>query len=197
MTKHNHKKGTEFLSAEAFSSWAPFPSAQTMFRAHLLDPQTEELIAQATAKISPEIWERDREHAERIERAPTVEALLDLIPVASGTAEPAWHRRMRQFGPEVVPVVEAQLRRVRDIKDDHLRGLSYEHLLSALRWKGEAGAAALLNCFDDLNGYMARAWPAPRWGSWTHRRPPTSSGPFTRAQKTACARPISSARCGV
>jgi hypothetical protein len=153
MTKHNHKKGTEFLSTEAFSSWAPFPSAQTMFRCYLLDPQAEELISQATAKINPEIWERDREHAERIERAPTVEALLDLIPVASGTAEPAWHRRMGQFGPEVVPVVEARLRRVRDIKDDHLRSLSYEHLLSALRWKGEAGAAALLSCFDDLNEY--------------------------------------------
>ena len=99
MTEHNHKKGTEFLSTEAFSSWTPFPSAQTMFRAHLLDPQTEELIAQATAKISPEIWERDQGDAERIERAPTVEALLDLIPVASGTAEPAWHRRMRQARP--------------------------------------------------------------------------------------------------
>jgi hypothetical protein len=153
MTKHNQKSEAEFLSTEAFSSWAPFPSAQTMFRCYLLDPQAEELISQAIAKVNPEIWERDREHAERIERAPTVEALLDLIPVASGTAEPAWHRRMRQFGPEVVPLVEAQLRRVRDIEDDHLRGLSYEHLLSALRWKGEAGAAALLSCFDDLNQY--------------------------------------------
>jgi hypothetical protein len=26
MTKHNHQQGTEFLSAEAFSSWTPFPA---------------------------------------------------------------------------------------------------------------------------------------------------------------------------
>ena len=65
---------------DQYAGWVPFASAQTVFRSHLLDPQAEELISQATAKVSPEIWERDREHAERIERAPTVEALLDLIP---------------------------------------------------------------------------------------------------------------------
>ena len=153
MAKRSRKTGGDFPSPEVFSSWVPIPSAQTLFRSNLLDPQVEELIAQATAQVSPEAWERDREDAERIEQAATVEALLDLIPIASGTAEPSWHRRMGQFGPEAVPLIVSRLKRASDIKDDHLHSLTYEHLLSALRWKGEPAAVALLDCFDDLDEY--------------------------------------------
>jgi len=153
MARRNHKTRGEFLSPEALSIWIPIPSAQTLFRSHLLDPQVEELITQATAKLSPEIWERDRADAERIEQATTVEALLNLVPIALGTAEPAWHRRMREFGPEAVPLIAERLKLASDVEDEHLHGLTYEHLLSALRWKGESGAAALLECFDDLDDY--------------------------------------------
>jgi hypothetical protein len=153
MAKRSRKTGEDFPSPKVFSSWVPIPSAQTLFRSHLLDPQVEELIAQATAQVSPETWERDRENAERIEQAATVEALLDLIPIASGTAEPSWHRRMGQFGPEAVPLIVSRLKRASGIEDDHLHSLTYEHLLSALRWKGEPAAVALLDCFDDLDEY--------------------------------------------
>ena len=149
----NSGSSTPFLSPEAISRFLPFPSAQTMYRAHLVDPQFEDIIAQATAQVSPEVWERDRGDAQRIEQAPTVEDVLDLIPIASGTAEPSWHRRMQQFGDEAVPLITKRLRGARKIEDDHVRSLTYEHLLSALRWKGEAGASALLDCFDELGTY--------------------------------------------
>ena len=66
MAKRSRKTGGDFPSREVFSSWVPIPSAQTLFRSNLLDPQVEELIAQATAQVSPEAWERDREDADRL-----------------------------------------------------------------------------------------------------------------------------------
>ena len=143
----------KFLSPEAILGFSSFPSAQTMFHAHLRNPQMEERLAEATLQVNPEAWERNRADAERIEGATTVEKLLDLIPIASGMAEPAWHRRMRAVGEEAVPLILPRLKQAKNILDDHLRSLTYEHLLSALRWKGEAGAAALLDCFDVLSLY--------------------------------------------
>ena len=142
-----------FLSPEAISRLPPFPSAQTLYRFHLVALQFEAMIAQATAQVSPEVWERDRGDIQRIEQAATVEDVLDLTSIASGLAEPPWHRRMRQFGDEAVPLITQRLRGARKIEDDHVRSLTYEHLLSALRWKGEAGASALLDCFDELGIY--------------------------------------------
>jgi hypothetical protein len=130
--------------------WDPIPSAQTLFRTHLLTPETDELLAQATRNLRPLAWARDRKNAERIERATTAEELLDLIPLATGLARPVWHRRMREFGPEVVPLMAERLQRTVGIEDEDGRARAYEQLIGALRWKGEAGAGALLERFDEL-----------------------------------------------
>ena len=145
--------GTGFLSPEAIARWRQFPSAPTLYRSRLLDPRVQETIAQTAARLSPEVRERDRENALRIERADTVNELLNLVPVASGTASPSWHRRMRHFGQEAVYPITQRLKQTRDIEDRHRRSITYELLLSALRWKGEAGASALVDCFDALSPY--------------------------------------------
>jgi hypothetical protein len=79
------------------------PSAQTLFRADLLDPQIEALLTQLSMRVKPELRERDAARVAQVEQATTVEAVLDLLPIATGMAEPAWQRRMQQFGPEAVP----------------------------------------------------------------------------------------------
>jgi len=129
------------------------PSAPTLFRADLLDPHIDALLDRAAARFHPQLWERDRDRAERIEQAATAEDVLDLIPIATGVAERAWHKRMRQFGPEAVPLIVARLRRAREIQDSHLRSSATEHLIGVLRWQGDAAATALLDCFDALDDY--------------------------------------------
>ena len=149
----NSRVSTAFLSPEAISRWPRFPSAQTMYRCHLLDPRVGETVAQTAARLNQDIRDRDRENVLRIERAGTVDELLDLVPVASGTATPSWRRRMRQFGQEAVYPIAQRLRHTREIEDRHRRSMTYELLLSALRWKEETGASALLDCFDVLSPY--------------------------------------------
>lgn len=134
-------------------TWTPIPSAQTIFRQHLLSPEAEELITQITRELSPQVWERDRDVVRRIEQAATAENLLDLIPRVRGLAEPVWQRRMRESGPEVVPLLAARLKAAGDIEDEDSRTTAYEHLISALRWHGEAGASILLDGFGDLDDY--------------------------------------------
>jgi hypothetical protein len=111
------------------------------------------MIAETAAKMSPEVSERERAAARRIEQAKTVEELLDLIPIAVGTAHPSWHRRLRESGEQAVPPITQRLRHAREIEGQHLRSVTYENLLSALRWMGDAAALALLDCFDELSAH--------------------------------------------
>jgi len=140
-------------AAELELTWDPVPSAQTLFRYHLLNPEADDKIAQIVREKDPQAWKRDREAFERIDTAATAEELLDLVPVVGGVAEPLWHRRMREFGPQAVPLIAERLKRARDIEDEDAQIRAYEHLLSTLYWKGEAGATALLERFDGLTGY--------------------------------------------
>ena len=133
--------------------WDPVPSAQTLFRTHLLTPETDELLAQATRNLRPLAWARDRKKTERIEQATTAKELLDLIPLATGLARPVWQRRMREFGPEVVPLMAERLQHIAGLDDRNARTIAYEQLIGALRWKGETGAGALLEHFDELSDY--------------------------------------------
>jgi hypothetical protein len=129
------------------------PSAQTLFRADLLDPQTDALMTRLSTQLGPKVRERDAARVKKIEQAATAEVVLDLVPIATGMAEHAWRKRVRQFGPEIVPLIVARLTRARDIQDRHVQSSTYEHLIGALRWQGKAGGAALLGCFDDLDDY--------------------------------------------
>jgi hypothetical protein len=128
------------------------PSAQTFFRYHLQNVESTEQIAQMMQQADARAWERDRESIERTERAETAGELIDLLPHVAALAGPLWQRRMRAFGPEVVPLIAARLKRART-EDQATRTEVYERLIAALRWKGDAGAAALATCFEDLDDY--------------------------------------------
>jgi hypothetical protein len=129
------------------------PSAATMFRFQIVDRRTHaQLRKAANAQIEPELSERDAGLVEMIRRAPSAEALIDLAPLAIGLAEEEWEGRMRRVGPEALPLIVARLKNARRL-DTHMRDRVVERLVADLRWRGEAGAATLLECFDALDYY--------------------------------------------
>ncbi len=129
------------------------PSAQTFFRFLLADPQTRDLWHKATSKLEPILRMRDRAAVKQIKSARTAEELVNLVTLASGLGETAWRERMRQFGPEVVPLISERLKTVKNIRDKDTRDMIFEKLIAELRWRGDAGAEVLLERFDDLNNY--------------------------------------------
>jgi hypothetical protein len=129
------------------------PSDATIFRFQIVDRQTRaQLRKSAYATTEEQVWERDAGPVEMIRRAPSVEALIDLAPLATGLAEEEWEHRMRRAGPEALPLIATRLKNARRL-DAHLRDRIYERLLAELRWRGEAGAATLLESFDALDDY--------------------------------------------
>ena len=129
------------------------PSAQTLYRVKLIDRQTHALLRKATSALKPVLWLRDRERVALIKQAGTAEALIELAPVATGLAETAWEDRMRRLGPEVIPLIVERLSNLRVIQDTTAREITLEKLVADLRWRGDAGAEALLACFDALDDY--------------------------------------------
>lgn len=110
-------------------------------------------MRKATSVMKPLLWLRDGGAVKQIQRARTAEELLDLVHLATGLGEEAWHDEMRKFGPEVVPLISERLKTVRNIRNDDTRDMTFEKLIAELRWLGDAGAEALLECFDDFNDY--------------------------------------------
>lgn len=129
------------------------PSTQTFFRFLLADPQTRDLWHKATSKLKPILWMRDRAAVKQVKSARTAKELVNLVTLASGLGEAAWRERMRQFGPEVVPLISERLKTVGNIRDEATRDMAFEKLIAELRWRGDAGAEVLLERFDDLNNY--------------------------------------------
>jgi hypothetical protein len=129
------------------------PSAATFFRFHVLDPETMGQMDKATALLRPLLWARDGEDVRQIQQARTAKELIDLLPRSGGLGAPAWHERMGEFGAEVVPLISKRLRTAKGIRDAHVQEMMYDKLIGALRWRGDAGARALLECFDDLSDY--------------------------------------------
>ena len=129
------------------------PSAQSLFRFQLTDPQTRDLMRKTLSRLKPILWMRDREKVNQIERARTAEEVLDLVPLARGLGETTWHNRMRRFGPEVVPLISERLKTVGSIRGRATRDMTLEKFIAELRWRDEAGAEVLLERFDDLDDY--------------------------------------------
>lgn len=128
-------------------------SAPTIFRFTLIDEETRDLMENKLSKLKPLLWLRDRKNVKQIEQAGTAEAVLDLVSLASGLAEPVWQKRMLQFDPEVIPLIGVRLKTIDQIQDRARRDIAVERLIAALRWRGEAGGRVLLDCFDGLNAY--------------------------------------------
>lgn len=119
----------------------------------VMDTETEDLVQKGLNKLKPLLWLRDKGNVKLIKQARTAEELLDLLPLASGLADSAWQERMRQFGPEVVPLISERLKLLRPAQDQEKQDMAVEKLIAALRWRGEASGQVLLERFDDLNLY--------------------------------------------
>jgi hypothetical protein len=130
------------LSAPARSSRF---SAQTTFRAMLLATTQPETPAAPSSR-------RQSALLAHIERALTLEELLDLAPHAVGEAELAWHRRLRDF-PDSAPLIAQRLSASETVLSGRDPGLLQEHLIAALFGCGVLGAAHLLACLDRLGPY--------------------------------------------
>lgn len=130
-----------------------FPSAPTLFRIGLIDRRSHALLRRIPKALKPMLLARDREQIELVKHAATPAALIDLAPLATGLAEATWHDRMRQLGPEAIPLIVERLAHANEIPDANHRTQVREKLIGDLRWRGEAGAEALLACFDALDNY--------------------------------------------
>jgi hypothetical protein len=146
-TPHPHR------TAGTAADRAAAPSAATLFRFQVVDRQTHaQLRRSMNTRLEPLLWERDAGLIGLIRQAPSSEALLDLAPLATGLAEDEWERRIRRFGPEVLPLIAVRLQNAGRL-DVNMRHNVVEKLVAELRWRGEGGAATLLECFDVLDDY--------------------------------------------
>jgi hypothetical protein len=141
----------EWNEEETRLAWnrATLPSAQTIFRMRILS-SARSMVADVVAEMSPLARERDQGTIARINRAETAEEIMDLAAVANGLADPAWYDRLPAFVPEIAPLIGEWLK---TLPDSETRSSTYEHLLSALGFCGDAGIQALLVCFDALSDY--------------------------------------------
>jgi hypothetical protein len=130
-----------------------FPSAPTLFRTQLIDRRTHALLRRIPAAMRPILQERDRAQIELVKQAATPAALIDLAPAATGLAESTWQDRMRQLGPDAIPLIGERLAHASQIRDANQRTLLYEKLIGELRWRGDSGAEALLASFGALDDY--------------------------------------------
>lgn len=129
------------------------PSAASFFRFCFLDAESSRLIDRATSWLKLLIGARDRDAVTRIKRAKSAEEVIDLVPLATGLGESIWQERVRQFGPEAVPLVSRRLAVLHETREEGSRHMMVEKLIGALRWQGDAGARALLERFDGLDDY--------------------------------------------
>lgn len=129
------------------------PSAASFFRFCFLDPESSGLIDRAMTWLKPFIGARDRDAVTRIKRAKSAEEVIDLVRLATGLGESIWQARVRQFGPEAVPLISRRLAVLHETREKEARHIMLERLIGALRWQGDAGARALLERFDGLDDY--------------------------------------------
>lgn len=129
------------------------PSAQTLFRIRIIDAQTYDLVRQGISRMKPLLWLRDGRNVKRIEQAQTPEEVLDMVPLASGLGELAWHAQMRKLGPEALPLIAVALKQAVEIRDENVRDKCMAHLIAELRWRGQAGAQVLMEGFEALDDF--------------------------------------------
>jgi len=135
--------------------YEPRPSQFTLFRHQIFDEMAREVLLEMHQRIKPRVWQRDRTAVQRIARAQNLEELLDLASIAVGLGQDAWEARLLEFdvGESLVGIA-ARLRQAHErIKNDRERLQVYQTLIRALRWRDNAGAQVLLDCFPALDAY--------------------------------------------
>ncbi len=150
---HKHKRKDK-RQPEAGTGAGPLavPSAQTFFHIMVRDAQAREVVERARGIVSPLLQLRDRGKVEQIRKAKDAVELLDLTSSATGLAEPVWYERIREFGPEIVPLLEERLKTLPSRGKEDGEYIE-ERLITALRWEGEPGARTLAEAFNSLDEY--------------------------------------------
>ncbi len=115
--------------------------------------EAAEAMQKLTMRKAPQMLLRDGPRVQQIRRAASVVQVIDLAPHATGLANIAWHKRMREFGPPALEAIAERLPRARGLANPELGEALTEKLVGALRWHGMAGAQVLLKCFDTLSDY--------------------------------------------
>lgn len=110
-------------------------------------------MGKATELLKPLLWLRDGRAVRQIRQAHTAGELIDLLSQSGGLGASVWDECMGEFGPEALPLISKRLRTAKEIRIENLREMTYDKLIGALRWRGAAGAQALLECFDELSDY--------------------------------------------
>lgn len=129
------------------------PSPATLFRMRVYDRAADDLVRRAKESLAPILRLRDGAKIAKIRRAPSVEDLLDLSPQATGLAKEAWHERMRAFGNEALSPIVGALRQIIQLDDEEMRQRLYILLITELRWRGDDGVLALMQCWEDLDNF--------------------------------------------
>jgi hypothetical protein len=120
--------------AAAQNSKGPVVSAQTMWRTMHVDFSVQEKLVATTLRVQPSLWQRDAEKIKRIEQASDVEAVLDLVPTATGMADYAWLKRMCGFGPSGADAIAERLTGGWLCNHPKAQAGIQERCIGALRW---------------------------------------------------------------
>ncbi len=151
-TKHTiSQQERQQPSAESRPNHAP--AAPTYFRAYLINTRVREMMAEAIAKFRPPASPEEQEVERLVQAATTPLELVRLAGGVKGAVEGEWSKKLEAHGSVVVPIIAQRLKRSQSISDERVRTKTIDNLVGALRWQGEAGAQALLECFNNLDDY--------------------------------------------
>ena len=129
------------------------PSAHTFMRSVMLNFQTREAIAQTATHQQPSLLQRDSKKIAQIENARTIDEVLKLAPQATGLADHAWLKRMRQFGLNAAPIIAERFNALRLGPRHQDRTAIEEKTIEALRWCEDEGIEPLLSCWNAFDDY--------------------------------------------
>jgi hypothetical protein len=128
-------------------------SAQTLWRMMHVDFSLQDELVATTLRVQPSLLQRDAEKVKRIEQASDVEAVLDLVPTATGMADYAWLKRMCEFGPSGANAIAERLTGGWLYSHPKAKASIQERCIGALRWCDNENADALIRCWDAFDDY--------------------------------------------
>ena len=131
----------------------PTASAQTMWRTMHLGVSVQEEFFATTLRVQSSLWQRDSAKIKCIEKAPDVEAVLDLAPTATGLADNAWLKRMHGFGPSGADAFAKRLTSGWLGNHPKKQAGIQERCIGALRWCDNKHADALIRCWGVFDDY--------------------------------------------
>jgi hypothetical protein len=126
------------------------PLPPTLFRLSLINERASGLVERLAGPFRQLLMMRDGSALRRIEQAGTADEAVNLVTVASGLAQPAWHRKVRSFGEAALAPLAESLAASCEVPNPKRRAAIQESLLAELRWFGEPGAQIIRSVMASL-----------------------------------------------